>query len=66
MSYLESKICYHFLPTFAFVFCPDFVVTSPFLCRGQLVGFLFVIRLLRIICASMIVCEEGCMKLAPA
>jgi len=45
-SYLESKICYRFLPTFSFVFCPDFVDICPFLCCGQLFGLLFVIRLL--------------------
>jgi len=28
MSRLESKICYHFLPRFGFVFCPDFVCRS--------------------------------------
>jgi len=43
MPCLESKICYCFLPSFAFVFCLDFVDISPFLCCGQLVGFLFVL-----------------------
>ena len=44
ISCLESKICYRLLPRFAFVFCSDFVDISPFLCCGQLVGFLFVLH----------------------
>jgi len=43
MSFLEPKICYHFLPKFVFVFCPDFVDISPFFCCGQLISFLFVL-----------------------
>ena len=43
MSCLESKICYRFLLRLAFVFCPDFVDISPFLCCSQLICFLFVL-----------------------
>ena len=40
----ESKICYHILPSFAFVFYLDFVDISPFLYCDQLVGFLIVLH----------------------
>jgi hypothetical protein len=43
MPCLESKIFYHVLPSFAFVFCPDFVDIYAFLYCGQLIGFSFVL-----------------------
>jgi len=57
MSFLESKICYHFFLRFVFVFCPDFMDISPFLCCGWLVGVLFVLLSYFVIQVFLTVCQ---------